>query len=90
MLKDDVDVSLVIPAYDEEATIEEMVARVDRVLSEVGLHYEVIVVDDGSADGTESRALEYSAGGKVRVLGYDKNMGVCALKHDIMYAVGDY
>jgi glycosyltransferase involved in cell wall biosynthesis len=42
--------SVVIPVYNERATIEELVARV--VAVEVGLEKEVILVDDGSTDGT--------------------------------------
>jgi glycosyltransferase involved in cell wall biosynthesis len=41
-------VSVVVPAYDEERTIEEVVRRV----ADAGLRAEIIVVDDGSRDGT--------------------------------------
>jgi glycosyltransferase involved in cell wall biosynthesis len=41
-------VSIVVPAYNEAATIEELLRRVDRV----PFRHEVIVVDDGSTDGT--------------------------------------
>ena len=43
MLKNDVDVSLVIPAYNEEASIEKLVTRVDRVFRETELKYELIL-----------------------------------------------
>lgn len=42
--------SIVIPAYNERATIEEIVARVLAV--ETGLSREIIIVDDGSTDGS--------------------------------------
>ena len=45
---DDVVVSVVIPVYNERDTVESLLRRVD----EVGLTTEVIVVDDGSTDGT--------------------------------------
>jgi glycosyltransferase involved in cell wall biosynthesis len=41
-------ISVVVPAFDEERTIEEVVRRV----AGAGLHAEIIVVDDGSRDGT--------------------------------------
>jgi glycosyltransferase involved in cell wall biosynthesis len=41
-------ISVVVPAYDEERTIEEVVRRV----AQAGLRAEIIVVDDGSRDGT--------------------------------------
>jgi glycosyltransferase involved in cell wall biosynthesis len=41
-------ISVVVPAFDEERTVEEVVRRV----AEAGLRAEIIVVDDGSRDGT--------------------------------------
>lgn len=42
--------SIIIPVYNERATVEELVARV--VAVETGLEREIILVDDGSTDGT--------------------------------------
>ncbi len=42
--------SVVIPVYNEKATLEELIARVLAV--ETGLERELILVDDGSTDGT--------------------------------------
>src|SRR5437764_68004 len=44
--------SLVIPAYNEEAGIRQAVAEADAALARVASEYEILVVDDGSADGT--------------------------------------
>src|SRR5579884_3808135 len=44
--------SLVIPAYNEEAGIRQAVAEADAALACVAAEYEILVVDDGSADGT--------------------------------------
>lgn len=49
---DNVLVSVVIPAFNEEQTVGEVVARTCRVLEESAYSYEVIVVDDGSSDYT--------------------------------------
>jgi undecaprenyl-phosphate 4-deoxy-4-formamido-L-arabinose transferase len=45
-------VSLVVPVYNEEATLEEVCSRALAALEGLGKPYELIVVDDGSRDGT--------------------------------------
>lgn len=44
--------SIIIPAYNEKNTIEEIIRRVKSVNLPAGLEKEIIVVDDGSKDGT--------------------------------------
>jgi len=43
-------VSIIIPCYNEVANISEVIDRVSEV--DVGLEKEIIIVDDGSVDGT--------------------------------------
>lgn len=45
-------VSVVIPAHDEAEGIQHCVREIDRILSSCNVEYELIVVDDGSTDGT--------------------------------------
>lgn len=45
-------ISVVIPAYNERAVIEQAVEEVERVLSDCMSRWEIIIVDDGSSDGT--------------------------------------
>ena len=47
-----VDLSIVIPAYNEEQRIAPTLERLHRFLSAQPYRYEIVVVDDGSADGT--------------------------------------
>src|SRR5688500_13464481 len=47
-----IDLSVVIPAFNEERNIGYLVERVVSVLREMGVRHEVILVDDGSRDGT--------------------------------------
>jgi glycosyltransferase involved in cell wall biosynthesis len=49
-------VSVIIPAFQERQTIEATVRRTIDVVSRLGFSYEVIVVDDGSTDGTGDAA----------------------------------
>jgi dolichol-phosphate mannosyltransferase len=69
-------VSLIIPAYNEEATIERAVLEADAALSEVASEYEIILVDDGSTDATGALATRL---GKqcpnLRLLGHESNQG---------------
>jgi glycosyltransferase involved in cell wall biosynthesis len=67
--------SVVIPVFNQEAAIVENVATIQSSIA-AGLEepFELIVVSDGSIDGTAERALE-AAGGGVRVIHYDRNLG---------------
>jgi glycosyltransferase involved in cell wall biosynthesis len=51
-----VGLSLVIPAYNEEGAIESVLDDAKAVLDRIGVPYEIIVVDDASADATATRA----------------------------------
>ena len=44
------DISVVVPLYNEQESLSELVAWIDRVARENTLSYEVIMVDDGSSD----------------------------------------
>ncbi|MEM3050483.1 MAG: glycosyltransferase family 2 protein [Candidatus Bathyarchaeia archaeon] len=49
-------VSVVLPAYNEAATLENTVAKVARALSEFTRSFEIIIAEDGSTDGTDKLA----------------------------------
>jgi len=86
-----VDVSLVMPAYNEEASIEKIIAQVDRVLREIELRYELILVDDGSHDATWKRAMNScQSNGNLIVISYPVNQGKgYAVKQGFSHARGD-
>src|SRR4029078_7820164 len=69
--------SIVLPAYNEDANIGIAVERALAFLPEVAKHYEIIVVNDGSADNTGSvaEALAKSHYPRVRLLNHLKNQG---------------
>ena len=46
------DISIVSPIYNESESIPELVARIEQVMNEHGYIYELILVDDGSNDGS--------------------------------------
>lgn len=68
----DLRLSVVLPAYRQEAVVGESVARVRAALAEVGDDLEVVVVDDGSGDDTAARA---EAAGADRVVVHPVNRG---------------
>ena len=49
-------ISVVIPAYNEENAIVPTIEKVRSVLGEAGISYEIVVVNDGSKDGTLAAA----------------------------------
>ena len=84
--------SVVIPAYNEEArigpTLEQVLAYFDRQDYEV----EILVVDDGSTDNTQAVVREV-AGERpsVRILHYDGNRGKgYAVRYGMTRAAGDF
>lgn len=83
MNEDKLRVSVVIPAYNEQAAVGAEVKNIRRVLQQQGIAHEIIVVDDGSQDRTVDEALKAEA----RVLRHLKNRGYGAsLKTGIVAA----
>lgn len=81
--------SIVIPAYNEEAFIGELLRRILAVDTEsLGFQKEIIVVDDGSKDGTGDAARAFSG---VRVFTQVPNQGKGrAVQRGIRESSGDY
>jgi len=78
-------VSVVIPTYNEEASIGEDVDAVRAALEKTDYLFEILVVNDGSSDQTESIARAHGA----RVLNHHENKGVgVARKTGIRQAAG--
>jgi glycosyltransferase involved in cell wall biosynthesis len=46
------DLSIVIPVYNERDNLEPLMREIDQSLRDTGWHYEVLMVDDGSTDGS--------------------------------------
>ena len=79
--------SVLIPVYNEKATILELLRRVEAV--ELPLAKEIVIVDDGSTDGT--RELLAGLGGRAKVVLHEKNRGKgAALRTALTHATGDY
>ena len=73
------ELSVLIPAYNEEACIESVVREAVCVLHGMGRSFEVLVVDDGSSDGTPARLQGLCAEhAELRVLRLAENTGQSA------------
>lgn len=84
-----VKLSVVVPAYNEEATIVALLERV-REQQLAGVEFEVIVVDDGSMDRTV-QLLEASPHLYTRLVRQPRNMGKgAAVRAALAHASGDY
>jgi len=78
--------SVVIPVYNEVRTIEEVVARVRAI----PLEKEILIVDDGSTDGTRRRLEDIVRHDDVKVLYHERNKGKgAALRTGFAAATGD-
>jgi len=70
-----VEYSVVVPVYNEQQTLPELLSRLGAVMRPLG-DYELIFVDDGSTDGTlEILRRSVSSDPRVRVLSFSRNFG---------------
>lgn len=81
------DVSVVMPAYNKREVILEATQRVDKSLADTS--HEIIIIDDGSSDGTFEEAQKTPVK-NVSVLRYENNGGKGnAIKYGSFFAKGD-
>ena len=77
------DLSVVVPVYEEEGTIAELYARTTATLEGLARPYELILIDDGSSDGTWAHIERLHAGdSRVRAVRFKRNFG----QHPAMHA----
>lgn len=78
--------SVIIPAYNEEKTIEKIVGRVKNT----GIPEEILIVDDGSVDNTRDILKKLAEDNLVRVILHEHNQGKgAAVVTGIKHASGD-
>src|SRR3989442_3330454 len=78
-------ISIVVPAFNEAARIGDSIKEIDAFMRKSPLSFELIVVDDGSADNTaevvsrsEAKRLRLVCNGENRGKGYTVRQGVRA------------
>src|SRR5262245_15915218 len=84
-------VSIVIPIYNEVATLPELLRRLHEALAPLGLEYELVFVDDASRDGSAVwLASAAKSDDRIRVVTLTRNFGhQAALSAGLDFAVGD-
>ena len=82
------DVSIVIPVYNSAATLDALLQRLQAALDPLALDYELVLVDDGSRDGSWAalQRLRAAAGARVVTIQLMRNFGqhnalMCGLRH---------
>ena len=73
------DISIIVPLLNERESLPELVSRISKVMKEGGFSYEVIMVDDGSDDGSWEEIQRLSAeDSHIRGISFRRNYGKSA------------
>lgn len=83
-------ISCVVPVYNEQANVENFFTALSACLQQMTNQYEIIVVDDGSRDGTVPAILSLPAEFHIKLLGLSRNFGKeTALTAGLEHCSGD-
>ena len=83
-------ISCVVPAFNEAASLPQLLRQLSEVLRNQFEHWEIVVVNDGSSDDTERALLPWLADGGIRYVALSRNFGKeAALTAGIDRARGD-
>jgi dolichyl-phosphate beta-glucosyltransferase len=82
--------SIIVPAYNEEARIDDSLRKLIAYLSEQDYLWEVLVADDGSTDATSSLVEAHIADERVRLLSLSHAGKGGAVKAGMLRAKGQY
>jgi glycosyltransferase involved in cell wall biosynthesis len=70
------DLSVVIPIYNEKESIAKLYKKLDKTLSGMNLEYEVLLIDDGSTDGTLDELVKiHNKNKSYKIISFRKNFG---------------
>jgi glycosyltransferase involved in cell wall biosynthesis len=85
------DISIVIPVYNESDSIRLLYESLNGVLKRLELNYEILIVDDGSTDSTFSTTIALAEEDpQLRIIKFNKNFGqTAALSAGIEHARGE-
>ncbi len=73
------EISVLVPVLDEEASVAELAGRVTAILDGLGKSFEIVFVDDGSADATALKVRQlHGADPRVKLVRFRRNFGKAA------------
>lgn len=83
-------ITIVIPAFNEKDNIIKIINQTQEVCADNAYDYEIVIIDDGSRDGT-SEAVKSLLSGKVKLIHHGSNFGYgAAIRSGIKYASKDF
>ena len=84
------DISIVLPVYNEQENIPLIYQRLKSVLEKINKSYEIIFVNDGSKDNSYEELLKISTDKTVKIINFRRNFGQTAsMAAGIDYAQGE-
>ncbi len=84
------ELSVIIPVYNEEENVEPLIHEITRVLEPMAKSYEIVVVDDGSKDGTFSVLSRLCDRRELKVVRLKRNFGqTAAMAAGLAHAEGE-
>ena len=70
------DISIVVPVFNEVDLIEELLSRIKKVCGGLSRTYEIVIVDDGSTDGSYDKLKKFQANdNSLRIVKFTRNFG---------------
>ena len=89
-------ITVIVPAYNEEKAVRAQVEAIHHCLQTAGIVYEIIVVDDGSSDGSVEMVRNWPSPYSLRCIaaahqgsGPARNLGVSCAKGEIIIFIDD-
>ena len=73
---------IVLPAFNEERDLGRLLERIEEAMGEAGLSFEILVIDDGSADNTSGIAEQWANKIPLQVRRHQENQGLGATLRD--------
>ena len=77
------DISVIVPLYNETESLPELAAWIHRVMTENGFSYEILMIDDGSTDGSWDTVRSLAAGNPaIHGISFRRNYGKSAALYE--------